>query len=367
MITGDTGIRFEFDTGAVGNRVSGLPARTSIWIRRTLMRCRRSVGSRSICIIPCSSRSPLRTFFGGVMSSPRTTNRTKTESFALADTLAFIDDRLLVTLGARHQRIEQNSYDYNSGSELSAYDESTVTPIFGVVAKALGARLAVRKLHRGLAPGAEVPAVIGGVAVANANETFDPFKSKQYEVGAKYDGGTLGGSVAIFRINQPSTLLVGNVVTESGEQRNQGVELSVFGQLSPDVRLLGGLTLLSAENRRGDIPANDGKDVIGVPDTQANVGVEWDILQALSVDGRLVYTGSQPASADNRLEIPSWTRLDVGARYGIKWDQREVTLRARVDNVTDENYWASVGGSFGANYLVMGGPRTFVVSASVDF
>ncbi|HEY5756096.1 MAG TPA: TonB-dependent receptor, partial [Steroidobacter sp.] len=192
-------------------------------------------------------------------------------------------------------------------------------------------------------------------------------KSKQYEVGAKYDGGTLGGSVAIFRINQPSTVLVGNLVKEDGEQRNQGIEFSMYGQLSAAVRMLGGVTLLDAENRRGDEPANDGKDVIGVPDTQANLGVEWDIVSAFSVDGRVVYTSSQAASADNVLEIPSWTRLDVGARYEIKWDQRQVTVRARVDNVTDENYWASVGGSFGANYLVLGGPRTFVVSASFDF
>jgi iron complex outermembrane receptor protein len=42
-------------------------------------------------------------------------------------------------------------------------------------------------------------------------------------------------------------------------------------------------------------------------------------------------------------------------------------MRLRIDNVTDEDYWASVGGSFGANYLVLGGPRTFTFSASFDF
>ncbi len=317
---------------------------------------------------PVQLAQPAANFFvGGVLFSPRTTTRTKTKSVALADTLSFSDNRFLVTLGARYQTIEQTSYDYNNGSELSGYDESTVTPVVGVVVKPWERVSLYANYIEGLLQGEEVPEVIGGVAVANANEIFDPFKSKQYEVGAKYDGGTLGGSVAIFRINQPSTVLVGNVVKEDGEQRNQGIEFSMYGQLSPAVRVLGGVTLLDAENRRGDVPANDGKDVIGVPDTQANLGVEWDIASAFSVDGRVVYTSSQAASADNVLEIPSWTRLDVGARYAIKWDQRQVTVRARVDNVTDENYWASVGGSFGANYLVLGGPRTFVVSASFDF
>jgi iron complex outermembrane receptor protein len=365
--TGDTGIRFEFDTGAVGHRLVASLSYFDLDSKNAYALS--SFGGLAFDLYhPVQLAEPAATaFVGGVMSSPRTTTRTKTESFALADTLSFSESRLLVTLGARYQKIEQNSYDYNNGSELSAYDESTVTPVFGVVVKPWERISLYANYIEGLLQGEEVPAVIGGVAIANANEIFDPFKSKQYEVGAKYDGGTLGGSVAIFRINQPSTILVGNVVKESGEQRNQGIELSVYGQLAPEVRLLGGVTLLDAENRRGDVPADDGKDVIGVPSTQANVGIEWDILQALSVDGRLVYTSSQPASADNTLEIPSWTRLDVGARYSIKWDEREVTLRARVDNVTDENYWASVGGSFGANYLVLGGPRTFVLSASFDF
>jgi iron complex outermembrane recepter protein len=34
--------------------------------------------------------------------------------------------------------------------------------------------------------------------------------------------------------------------------------------------------------------------------------------------------------------------------------------------VTDEDYWASVGGEPGANYLVLAAPRTFKVSLSVD-
>ena len=36
-----------------------------------------------------------------------------------------------------------------------------------------------------------------------------------------------------------------------------------------------------------------------------------------------------------------------------------MTLRARVDNLTDRSYWASAGGFPGAGYLVLGAPRTF--------
>jgi iron complex outermembrane receptor protein len=60
-------------------------------------------------------------------------------------------------------------------------------------------------------------------------------------------------------------------------------------------------------------------------------------------------------------------RLDIGARYATEVAGNPLTFRARIDNVTDESDWISVGGYPGSNYLVLGGPRTFVLSASVDF
>ena len=90
--------------------------------------------------------------------------------------------------------------------------------------------------------------------------------------------------------------------------------------------------------------------------------------EGLTLEGRTIYTGSQYASQDNSLEIPSWTRFDLGARYLMKLDHNDLTLRARVENVTDKDYWASTGtNNTTYNYVVQGNPRTFVVSASYDF
>jgi iron complex outermembrane receptor protein len=212
------------------------------------------------------------------------------------------------------------------------------------------------------------PQVVGALPVANAGEVFSPFKSKQEEVGVKYDRGRLGGTLAIFRITEPQAILTGNVYGEDGQQRNQGVELSSYGELAPGVRILGGITELQAKTTKTQGGLLDGKKVIGVPDTQASLGLEWDVpqLHGLTFDGRLVYTGSQPTDAENTQSISSWTRLDLGARYAMTLWDRLVTVRANIDNVTDKAYWASVGGEPGANYLVLGAPRTFVVSLSAD-
>ena len=60
----------------------------------------------------------------------------------------------------------------------------------------------------------------------------------------------------------------------------------------------------------------------------------------------------------------SATPMSVGATVS---DNQTVTLRARVDNATNRNYWASVGGYPGSGYLVVGAPRTLSLSVSVDF
>src|SRR5690606_1028435 len=70
---------------------------------------------------------------GGILFDPLTTSLVETSSFALADTLSFADDKVLLTLGARYQIIEQYGYDYNTGAQNSGYDESAVTPVAGLV------------------------------------------------------------------------------------------------------------------------------------------------------------------------------------------------------------------------------------------
>ena len=59
--------------------------------------------------------------------------------------------------------------------------------------------------------------------------------------------------------------------------------------------------------------------------------------------------------------------MDAGLRYMMDVDGHVVTLRARVENIANRNYWSSVGGYPGNGYLVLGGLRTFMLSASMDF
>lgn len=308
-------------------------------------------------------------FGGGSLSDPGVVGRTHTQSLAIADTLGLMDDRLLVTLGARRQGIEVRTYDYNTGDRASAYKRYENTPVAGVVYRLSDEVSVYANYIEGLVQGDIAPAESGGVPVVNAGEALAPYVSKQIEAGIKYDGGALGGSLSVFTTDRPFSTVENGVFGDGGEQRNRGIELSVFGEPVYGLRLLGGVTLLDAELTKTQDGLDEGNRAIGVPRTQVNFSTEWDVpgIQGLALIGRALYTGSQYADTANDLEVSSWTRFDLGARYRMTIDDRDVTLRARVDNITNRDYWASVGGFPNANYLVLGAPRTLLLSATVDF
>ncbi|WP_020655077.1 TonB-dependent receptor [Massilia niastensis] len=363
--TGEVGVRGELRTGAVKHTLSAT-ASSFHSESKNAYAMSNFAGFAANVYRPVDVAAPPASFFtGGDMRNPLLTSKTILSSYAIADTLSFADDRLLLTVGVRHQKIKDFGYDYTTGAGNSAYEESENTPLAGIVYKPLKNVSVYANYSEALQRGP----VASGVDIVNVGEVFAPFVSRQREIGVKFDSGKLGMTAALFTTSQPTAFVQNRRFGVFGEQRNRGLELSVFGTPARGLRLLGGLTLLDAEQRRTAGGLNEGKDAIGVPDTQLNLGAEWDVpgVQGLSLNARTLYTSGQYADAANTQKLPSWTRLDIGANYTTRIMDRDVTLRARIDNVTDRNYWASAGGYPGAGYLVLGAPRSIVVSGSVDF
>jgi iron complex outermembrane receptor protein len=364
--TGELGVRTTLRTGPVGHTIS---ASISGFENRSYNAYAMSDFLNPFATNiyhPVDSAAPTANFFtGGSLANPLLTHKSILASYALADTMSLAGDKLLLTVGARHQRIKDYGYDYNSGAQNAGYDESAVTPVAGIVYKPVKGVSLYANYIEGLQQGP----VASGTDIDNVGATFAPFTSRQKEIGVKVDTGKVGMSAALFTTSQPSAYVQDRHFGVFGEQRNRGLELSAYGTPMHGLRVLGGLTLLDAKQERTAGGINRGKDVIGVPDAQLNAGVEWDVPQVrgLSLNARAVYTSGQFADAANQQQLPSWTRLDLGASYLTRVMGRDLTLRARVDNLTDRAYWASAGGYPGAGYLVAGAPRTFVVSATLDF
>lgn len=379
IATGEVGARFKFNTGSVGHTVTTAASTYSSKERDAYASSVQYdfvnavfVGQfvNSNLYNPTAS-APAALFPSvGSFSDPQVTLRNKLKSIAVADSMSFFDDKLIATVGIRRQSIEQDGFDYVTGAPTNSYDSARNTPLAGLLFKLSPQVSLYGNYAEALVPGQAAPASTATTLVLNAGEVFAPFRSKQKEIGVKFDGGNIGAGIAAFDINQPQYFVQNSVYGANGEQRNRGVELSMFGEPVKGFRVLGGLTFMDPEQRRTAGGLTDGKDVIGVPNTLFNLGGEFDIpgVQGLAVNALWLYTGKQYADAANTQELPSWNRVDIGARYLMDIGSgRLLTLRAKVANVFDKSYWASAGGYPGQNYLVLAAPRTFSVSATVDF
>jgi iron complex outermembrane receptor protein len=325
---------------------------------------------------------------GGDLDNVFPIGRRRLSSVFVSDTLGFWNDRVLVTAGLRLQEIKTKGYAYNdsnplfdpvpfqAGDQTSGYKESAATPVLGVVIKPVEGLSIYGNRIEGLVAGTNAPATIddgmgNNIPVINGGAALPPVKSKQYEVGGKLSLGRFSAGLALFQIDKPNsfvdpvTIIYGNY----GTQRNRGVELTVDGEPVDGLRIISGLTFNDAKLRRTEGGVNEGNDAVGVPEILANANIEWDLpfAPALTLTGRVVYTGKQAANAANTLELDSWTRFDLGARYVAILGETPLTLRFNVDNVADKRYWASAYNAFSGSRLLQGTPRTFKASASIDF
>lgn len=287
------------------------------------------------------------------------------DSFILADTLSMLDDRLRFTVGLRHQRIRVQNY--SDGAPSSRYDRGTVTPTVGIVLKPRADASVYASVIEGLRQGGVAPSLATNPDVRNPDESLPPYKTRQFEVGLKYDGQTFGVTAALYRITQPSASVgPDNYFRVNGDQRHQGLEVVVFGELAPGIRLLGGFNYVHARLVETPNGALEGKQPIGVPAFQFKLTPEWDIPGIAGLTGwaGVRHTAKQYIDSDNTLVLPAYTLWDAGMRYGTRLAGKDVMLRASILNLANKKYWASQMSEWS---ILPGTSRTVLLSASVDF
>ena len=362
------GLNGHFNTGPVTHQVNfGL---SGIWGEQrsafeAILQANRVPGN---LYNPTQVPRPTVTYFGSDIHDPRIVGKNRIKSAAVSDTLGFIDDRVLLTLGVRRQTIEVDAWNTTTGARNANYAETITTPVYGLVVKPWEHVSFYANRIEGLAQGPTAPLT----NVTNPGEVFAPNRSKQTEAGVKLDWDSYGATLGVYRIEQPNSATNRNpngtnTFSVDGEQVNKGVELNVFGEPVDGLRLLAGATWMDTELKKTSNGLTDGNRAAGVPRFQYNVGADWDVpgIQGAALSARVLRTGGEYVNAANTLNIPAWTRVDLGARYGFKADDKYITLRANVENVANKAYWASASTS--NNYLTQGEPRTVKVSATVDF
>ena len=146
--------------------------------------------------------------------------------FALSDTLSAFDERIQLMLGIRQQRIATIDFSPTTGLPTSSSDKSAEPPMVGLVVKLWQNVSLYANYVQGLSKGETAPQ-----AAINAGQVLPPYIATQFEAGIKADFGQIGATLAAFQIERQFGQLVNNVFGVGGQQRNQGLELNVFGEV----------------------------------------------------------------------------------------------------------------------------------------
>ncbi|MBP0597450.1 TonB-dependent receptor [Herbaspirillum sp. LeCh32-8] len=293
------------------------------------------------------SNTALRTYHAGEITQ---------QALFASDTLKF-SERWSVLAGLRYNQFEQNAFGIG-GNRTSTYSKNATTPTVALMFKPEPNTTVytsyVESLEQGGTP---------SLGQDNYGQQLKPLTSKQYEVGAKTSQQGWSATAALFRIERAAEYTLGNALVQDGQSIYQGLELGGAYRPAPQWQLGASLMLLDATYKKGS--TFTGNRVAGAPKNMATAQIAYLVPQVagLKLMADAKYTGNTMLRAANDIELSSYTLFNLGASYTTRLGKYDTTFRAAVNNLLDKRYWQYQY----ENYIKPGDPRTFSVSAKLDF
>ena len=315
----------------------------------------------------------------------------KVNSLALSDTLGFADNKYRLTLGGRFQAVE-----YTNKKEGQSGDSKRFSPMLMAAWVPQPDLVVYGNYMEDLEP--------ADIKTDDSGETTmsKPRVSRQFEVGVRKNWGSFVTTLNAFQIKRPgywrgqtttktingvktTTLTYGNnsdfarykaqggaAGDEQGMERNRGIEFNTYANLlNNTLRPSFGLMYLHSTVK--DYPNSRDMLVNGVqvanPRVIAKAGVEWDtpFAKGLTLNGNVSYFGKSYQDTQKQYAFPSYTLVDVGARYKTKLGKNTLTVSSSVENLFNKNYWQVQRGQYDRSFAVVGMPRTYWLKAELDF
>ena len=301
----------------------------------------------------------------------------KVNSLAVSDTLGFVDNKYRLTLGGRFQAVEQK----NKLNGRKA-DASRFSPMLMAAWVPQPDLVVYGNYMEDLEPSDIRTDDDGHVTMA------DPRVSRQFEVGVRKNWGDFVTTLNAFQIKRPGYWR-GNTTSgtdfamrknaglaysgsEQGMERSRGIEFNTYANLlNKTLRPSFGLMYLQSTVK--DYPNFADNLVNGVqvanPRVIAKAGVEWDtpFAKSLTLNGNVSYFGKSYQDTQKQYAFPSYTLVDVGARYKTKLGKNTLTVSSSVENLFNKNYWQVQRGQYDRSFAVVGMPRTYWLKAELDF
>ncbi|HEZ7508231.1 TPA: TonB-dependent receptor, partial [Neisseria meningitidis] len=313
----------------------------------------------------------------------------KVNSLALSDTLGFVDNKYRLTLGGRFQAVE-----YTDKKKSQSGDAKRFSPML-MAAWVSQPDLVVYGNYMEDLERADIKTDDSGETTM-----AKPRVSRQFEVGVRKNWGNFVTTLNAFQIKRPGywrgqtttnaktkkkTLTYGDnsdfarykaqggaAGDEQGMERSRGIEFNTYANLlNNTLRPTLGLMYLQSTVKNYPNAADNLVNGVQVanPRVIAKAGLEWDtpFAKGLTLNGNVSYFGKSYQDTKKQYAFPSYTLVDVGARYKTKLGKNTLTVSSSVENLFNKNYWQVQRGQFDRSFAVVGMPRTYWLKAELDF
>jgi iron complex outermembrane receptor protein len=275
-------------------------------------------------------------------------------------------DNLKLLAGIRYdtveQRREQNpSFTNEEGSEVTQSDDA-FTPRIGLVYQPIPAISLYGSYSRSFNPNA-VTTVTG--------DFLEPERGEGWEVGVKAElNPGLFATLAYYDIRKQNVATSDPVNPDfslaTGEQRSQGVELDLTGELLPGWNLIAAYAYTDARvTQDTDIPT--GNRLVNVPRHSASLWTTYTVqtgdLQGLGFGVGLNYVGNRVGDLENTYNLGDYLLTNAAIFY--QRDRYRVALNFR--NIFDVNHFVASNAGGRTSGIQVGAPFTVIGSLSVEF
>lgn len=210
----------------------------------------------------------------------------------------------------------------------------------------------------------------GGLTPGTA--PFAPERNKAYELGTKWElfDRNLLVSAALFQTTKENAREAtgrgaNEVVTDSGEYRVRGIELSAAGKLTDALSIYGGLVLMDSEVLESRDPNNIGEKFANIAHTTFTMMAKYQLTDKLAVGGQATYQGEINAGslAANGNVLPSYWRFDAMAEYQLT---ENIEIQVNGLNLTDETNYDALYRS-GTPFVYIGPGRAGYVTINYKY
>ena len=243
-------------------------------------------------------------------------------------------------VGVRYDNFKQSLEDFMPNAAQLARTDKEWSPRVGVVYQPTEWLSFYTSYTRSFQPSGE------NLSLAANNTELKPELTRNYEAGVKatFQPWRLNTTVSVFRLDRNNIKTTDPLNTARlilvGEQRTDGIEVTVSGSPLKKLDFLAGYSMLDAEIRKSNTVSNgvrlEGKAPQLTPRNSGNLWLTYQLPRGFRVGFGGYARSKSFTSPNNLVTLPGYARLDAS----LSWrSEKHYEIALNLKNLTNRSYF----------------------------